>query len=197
MEKKEVRELPKRIVSNILESKNVSKWNVLYKNMVDAYCNLPRHLGEEALPLNPKLITAERITEYVNMMISGLSEDGKLVWKKLLSDALMNIKFIRAFFDSFPTAEFSVNDSPSTPTEKRFTCTNKVEVIRAASEIDIPKDCREYFGKIQSLANALNEMRDYEKSHGLQHRPMDEMPFYAIHADEFAQNYIGGYFNKK
>jgi hypothetical protein len=109
----------------------------------------------------------------------------------------MQIKIIRQFFEKFPAAEFEVIDNISTPKEQRINCINKGEVIRSVSEIDMPEYCREYFGKIQSLANALNEMRDYEKSHGLQHRPMDEMPFYAIHADEFAQNYIGGYFNKK
>ena len=193
----EVTELPRRIVPNGLESENLGKFNCLYKNMVDAYGRLPFHCGEEAIPLNPKLITAERFTDYVKKMMSGLTEDGQLVWIKLRSDALMQIKVIRQFFDSFPDAEFDVNDNISIPKNQRINCINKVEAIRAVSEIDMPEDCRKYFDKIQAMAKALNEMRDYEKSHGLKQRPIDEMPFYAIHADEFAQRYIGGYFNKK
>ena len=197
MIKPEVKELPKTIVPDGLQSAKLDEWSRLYKNMVDGYCRLPRHCGENAIPLNPKEITAERFTKYVEKMMSGLNEEQKLVWKKLLSDALMNIRFIRNFFDVFPLAEFAVDENISTPSEKRLTCNNKVEAIRAVSEIDVPEDCRKYFEKVKAFGKALDEMRDYEKSHGLQSRPMDEMPFYTIHADEFAQRYIGGYFNKK
>lgn len=38
---------------------------------------------------------------------------------------------------------------------------------------------------------------DYEKAHGIQSRPMEEMTYYANHADEFAQKFLGGYFKKK
>lgn len=197
MLKTEVSELPKRIISNGLQSAKLGEWSRLYKNMVDAYCRLPRHCGEEAIPLNPKEITAERLTVYVDRMMSGLNEEQKLVWKNLLSDALMNIKFIRIFFDVFPVAEFDVDRNPSTPTDKRFKCRNKVETINAVSEIDVPDDCREYFEKIKALAKSLNEMREYEKSHDMQKRPMEEMTYYANHADEFAQKFLGGYFKKK
>lgn len=197
MTAKEVTEMPKRIVPYGKESEKIGEFNMLYKNMVDAYKRLPYHCGQEAIPLNPREITAERFTNYVEKMMSGLNEEQKLVWKKLLSDALMNIKFISNFFEAFPSAQFDVDDSPSTPTEKRFTCNNKVEAVRSVSEIEVPEDCRKYFKKVQAFAKVLNEMRDYEKSHGLQHRPMDEMPYYSIHADEFTQKFIGGYFNKK
>ena len=56
---------------------------------------------------------------------------------------------------------------------------------------------REYFEKVKAFTDALNEMREYEKSHDIQKRPMEEMTFYANHADEFAQKFLGGYFKKK
>lgn len=197
MEKSEVRELPKRIVPMSLESEKLGEFNTLYKLMVEAYARLPFHLGEEALPLNPKEITGERLRAYIEKMSKGLNEEQKKVWQKLYSDAIMHIKTIRKFFEVFPDAKFEESDNINKPKDQRITCVNKVAAIRAVSEIDIPKDCREYFKKIQALAKSLNEMRDFEKSHGLQQRPMDEMPFYANHADEFAQRYISGYFNKK
>ena len=197
MEIKEVRELPKRIVPMSLESVKLGEFNSLYKLMVEAYARLPFYLGEEALPLNPKEITGERLHSYIEKMSKGLNEEPKKVWQKLYSDAIMHIKSIRKFFEVFPDAEFEESDNINKPKDQRITCINKVAAIRAVSEIDIPKDCREYFKKIQSLAKSLSEMRDFEKSHGLQQRPMDEMPFYANHADEFAQRFIGGYFNKK
>lgn len=193
----EVTELPRRIVPNGLESENLGKFNTLYKNLLSSYVRLPLHLGEEALPKNPKEITEERLSSYIERMTKGLNEEQKNVWQQLYSDAVMQIKVIRQFFDSFPGAEFEVNDNISIPREQRINCINKVESIRSVSEIDVPEDCREYFDKIQNMTKALNEMRDYEKSHGLQHRPMDEMPFYATHADELAQLFIGGYFQKK
>lgn len=189
--------MPKSIVPNRLLSAKLGEWNTLYKNMVDAYKRLPRHLGEDAIPLNPKEITAERLTTYVNRMTANLNDQQKLVWRNLLSDALMNIKFIRKFFDVFPLSKFDVDRNVSTPAEKRFTCTNKDEAINAVSTTDVPEDCRDYFEKIKAFADALNEMRDYEKAHGIQSRPMEEMSYYANHADELAQKYVGGYFQKK
>lgn len=197
MIKTEVKIMPKTIVPNRLLSAKLGEWNTLYKNMVDAYKRLPRHLGEDAIPLNPKEITAERLTSYVNRMTANLNDQQKQVWRNLLSDALMNIKFIRKFFEVFPLSEFDVDRNVSTPAEKRFTCTNKDEAINAVSTIDVPEDCRDYFKKIKTFADALNEMRDYEKAHGIQSRPMEEMSYYANHADELAQKYIGGYFQKK
>lgn len=197
MIKPEVKELPKTIVPDGLQSAKLGEWSRLYKNMVDAYCRLPRHCGQEAIPLNPKEITAERLTAYVNRMMSNLNEQQQLAWKNLLSDALMNIKFIRNFFDVFPLAEFDVDENVSTPQDKRFKCVNKVEAINAVSTINVPEDCRDYFERVEALAKALNEMRDYEKSHGIQSRPIEEMSWYSTHADDFAQKYIGGYFQKK
>lgn len=197
MIKPEVKELPKKIVPDGLQSAKLGEWSRLYKNMVDAYCRLPRHCGQDAIPLNPKEITAERMTAYVNRMMSNLNDQQQLVWKNLLSDALMNIKFIRNFFDVFPLAEFDVDENVSTPQDKRFKCVNKVEAINAVSTINVPEDCRDYFEKVEALAKALNEMRDYEKSHCIQSRPIEEMSWYSTHADDFAQKYIGGYFQKK
>lgn len=197
MQKQEVTELPKRIVPQGLESTKMGEFNRLYQNLVSAYVRLPFHLSEEGLPRNPKEISAERLHAYIENLTRGLNEEQKNVWQKLYSDAVMQIKTIRQFFDAFPDAEFEVIDNISTPKEKRIACTNKVAIVKVASEIEVPEDCREYFEKIQSLAKSLNEMRDYEQAHGLQQRSIDEMPYYAIHADEFAQRYIGGYFQKK
>ena len=197
MQKQEVTVMPKRIVPNGLESENLGKFNSLFKNMVGAYVRLPFHVSEEGLPKNPKEITEQRLSSYIERMTKGLNEEQKKVWQKLFSDAVMQIKTIRQFFETFPDAEFEVTDNISIPREKRITCINKIAVIRAVSEIDMPKDCCNYFAKVQALAKALNEMREFEKSHGLKQQPADEMPYYAIHADEFAQKYIGGYFQKK
>ena len=131
--------MPKTIVPNRLLSAKLGEWNTLYKNMVDAYKRLPRHLGEDAIPLNPKEITAERLTSYVNRMTTNLNDQQKQVWRNLLSDALMNIKFIRKFFEVFPLSEFDVDRNVSTPAEKRFTCTNKDEAINAVSTIDVDR----------------------------------------------------------
>ena len=195
MIKKEVSELPTRIVPNNLENANTGKWNVLYKNLVISYGRLPLHLGDKALPKNPKEITEERLSAYIERITKKLNEEQKNVWQKLYSDAVMQIKAIRQFFETFPSAEFEVSDNISMSREQRITCINKVEAIRAVSEIDVPVDCFEYFGKIQAMAKTLNEMREYEESHGLQHRQIDEMAYYAHLADEFAQLYIGGYFS--
>ena len=197
MIKSEVTELPKTIVPIGVEQAKLGEWKSLYNSMVDAYSKLPKHCGTEAIPLNPKEITPERFADYVNKMMSGLNEQQQMVWRKLLSDALMNIKFIRKFFDVFPTAEFDVNENIGTPTDKRFKCRNKVEAINSVSSVPVPDDCRAYFDKVKAFSDALNEMREYEKSHDLQKRPMEEMTFYATHADEFAQKYMGGYFKKK
>ena len=117
MLKTEVSELPKRIISNGLQSAKLDEWSRLYKNMVDAYKRLPFHCGEEAIPINPKEITESRFKSYVERMMRSLNEDQQLVWKKLLSDAQMNIKFVRNFFDVFPMAEFDV-DSNQAPLRK-------------------------------------------------------------------------------
>ena len=111
MIKKEVRELPEKIVSRRLVIINLGEFKCKEQNLVDAYNRLPRHLGNDAIPLDPHEITAERLTAYVDKMKSTLPEDnkqGRLAWDNLRSDALVNIKAIREFFTAFPLAEFEV-----------------------------------------------------------------------------------------
>ena len=160
MIKNKVTELPKTIISIGLVQAKLEDWERLYKNMVDAYSKLPRHCGIEAIPFNPKEITVERFTNYVNKMIAGLNEDQKMVWKRLLSDATMNIKHVEAFFFAFPLAEFEVDGNPNTPTDKRFRCTNKEEVINAVAKVIVSDECRAYFEKVNTFADAMNEMRE-------------------------------------
>lgn len=129
--------IPERIVSDGRRSEKTAEFNALYKQMVDSYMKLPSHLGTEAIPYNPKDITVERLANYVERMQTGLSEEGKKVWQKLYSDALMQIKLIRQFFEKFPDAEFEVDDNINKPKEQRISCINKVEAIRAVSKIDV------------------------------------------------------------
>ncbi len=197
MEKKEVRELPKRIVSDGKQAVKLNEFNILYRNMVSSYAKLPSHLGEEALPKNPKEITEERLSSYIERMTKGLNEEQKKVWQKLYSDAVMQIKAIRQFFETFPSAEFDVNDNISKPREQRITCINKVEAIRAESVMDVPDSAFAYFDKIKAMANALQELRDYEKANGIQQRSVEETFWYGYHAEDFAQKWLGSYFNKK
>lgn len=200
MVKKEVRELPEKIVSRILVSKNLDEFNRKKQNLVDAYNHLPRHLSTDAIPHNPREITAEKLTAYVEKMKATLPEDnkqGRLVWDNLLSDALMNIKYIREFFASFPLAEFEVNDSINAQPEQRLKCTNAMQVVNDLSIVEIPAECRLYFGKVKAFADALADMRACEMALGLQNYPKDEMVSFANHADVFAQRWFGGYFQKK
>ena len=198
MIKKEVKEMPEKIVSRSLVNKNLDEFKRKKQNMVDAYNHLPRHLGTDAIPHDPREITAERLTAYVDKMKSTLPEDnkqGRLVWDNLRSDALVNIKAIREFFTAFPLAEFEV-DMTQQP-ENRLKCKNAMEAIEGVSTVEIPAECKEYFEKVQAFVNALNEMRDWEREHNLQQHPMAEMTYYPCHADEFAQRWLDGYFNKK
>ena len=198
MVKKEVRELPEKIVSRSLVSKNLDEFKRKKQNLVDAYNRLPRHLSTDAIPHDPREITAERLTAYIEKMKATIPEDnkqGRLVWDNLLSDALMNIKYIREFFAAFPSAEFEV-DMAQQP-ENRLKCKNAMEAIEGVSTVEIPAECKEYFEKVQAFVNALNEMRDWEREHNLQQHPMAEMTYYPCHADEFAQRWLDGYFNKK
>ncbi len=198
MIKKEVRELPEKIVSRSLVSKNLDEFKRKEQNLIDAYNRLPRHLSTDAIPHNPREITAERLTAYIEKMKATIPEDnkqGRLVWDNLLSDALMNIKYIREFFASFPLAEFEVN--PVAQSENRLKCKNAMEAVEAVSTVEVPAECKEYFGKVKAFANALNDMHDWERNHNLQQYPMAEMTYYPNHADEFAQRWLGGYFQKK
>ena len=198
MIKKEVRTLPEKIVSRRLVSINLGEFKRKEQNLVDAYNRLPRHLGNDAIPLDPREITAERLTAYVEKMKATIPEDnkqGRLVWDNLLSDALMNIKPIREFFAAFPSAEFEV-DMAQQP-ENRLKCKNAMEAIEDVSTVEIPTECKEYFEKVQAFVNALNEMHDWEREHSLQQHPMAEMTYYPNHADEFAQRWFEGYFCKR
>ena len=138
----EVRDLSKKIVPMSLENEKIGEFNTLYKLMVEAYARLPFHLGKEALPLNPKEITEERLFSYTDKMTKGLSDEQKKVWQKLYSDAIMQIKLIRQFFEKFPDAEFEVDDNINKPKEQRISCINKVEAIRAVSKIDVSAENR-------------------------------------------------------
>lgn len=198
MIKKEVRTLPEKIVSRSLVSKNLDVFKRKKQNMVDAYNRLPRHLGNDAIPLDPREITAERITAYVEKMKQTIPEDnkqGRLWWDNLRSEALMNIKPIREFFEAFPSAEFEVN--PLAQSENRVKCKNTMDAIEAVSTVEVPAECKEYLAKVQAFVNALNDMHDWERNHNLQQHPMAEMTYYPNHADEFAQRWLGGYFQKK
>lgn len=189
--------LPEKIVSQTMANVKLGEFNTKFKVMVDAYVRLPLHLGEEALPMNPKQITKERLEKYVKKMQEGISEEGKKSWQELFSDAAMQINLIRKFVDSFPMAEFSVSDNISTPRDKRIKCTNKVEAINAASIVEIPTECRDYFEKVKAFEYALSEMRDFERLHGLQSFSMEEMNYLAQNSDKFAQKWLSGGFEKK
>lgn len=198
MIKKEVRELPEKIVSRSLVSKNLDEFKGKKHNLIDAYNRLPRHLSIDAIPHDPREITAERLTAYVEKMKATIPDDnkqGRLVWDNMLSDALMNIKYIREFFASFPLAEFEVN--PVAQPENRLKCKNAMEAIEGVSTVEIPAECKEYFERVQAFADALNNMHEWEREHNLQQHPMAEMTYYPCHADEFAQRWLDGYFNKK
>ena len=198
MNKKEVRTLPEKIVSRRLLSINLGEFKRKEQNLIDAYNRLPRHLGTEAIPHNPREITAERLTSYVEKMKATIPEDnkqGRMVWDNLRSDAIINIKAIRDFFTAFPLAEFEVNLTRQP--ENRLKCKNAMEAIEAVSTVEVPAECKEYFVIVQAFANALNDMHEWEREHSLQQHPMAEMTYYPNHADEFAQRWYDGYFNKK
>lgn len=195
--KTETTMLPEKIVSQTMANVKLEEFNNKLKLMVGSYVRLPFHLSEEALPRNPKLITKERLEEFVKKMQEGLPEEGKNVWQKLYSDAVMQINVIRQFFDSFPMAEFSVDDNISTPRDKRIKCTNKLEAINAVSTVEIPTECRDYFEKVKAFEYALSEMRDFERLHGLQSFSMEEMNYLAQNSDKFAQKWLSGGFEKK
>ena len=72
-----------------------------------------------------------------------------------------------------------------------------MEAIEAVSTVEVPAECKEYFVIVQAFANALNDMHEWERNHNLQQHPMAEMAYYHNHADEFAQRWFEGYFNKK
>lgn len=198
MVKKEVRELPEKIVSRSLVSKNLDDFKRKEQNLIDAYNRLPRHLSTDAIPHNPREITAERLTAYIEKMKATIPEDnkqGRLVWDNLLSESLMKIKYIREFFTAFPSAEFEV-DMAQQP-ENRLKCKNAMEAIEAVSAVEIPAECKEYFEKVQAFADAINDMHEWEREHNLQQHPMAEMTYYPCHADEFAQRWLDGYFKNK
>ena len=198
MNKQEISTLPEKIVSRRLVSLNLDDFNRKKQGLVDAYNRLPKHLGTEAIPLDPREITVERLTAYIEKMKATIPEDnkqGRLVWDNLRSDSLMNIKPIREFFAAFPAAEFEV-DMTQQP-ENRVKCKNTMDAIEAVSTVEIPAECKEYFGKVKAFANALNDMHDWERNHNLQQHPMAEMTYYPNHADEFAQRWFEGYFEKK
>lgn len=198
MIKKEVRTLPEKIVSRSLVSKNLDVFKRKKQNMVDAYNRLPRHLSIDAILHDPREIIAERLTAYIEKMKATIPEDnkqGRLVWDNLLSDALMNIKYIREFFTAFPLADFEVN--LTLQPENRLKCKNAMEAIAAVSTVEIPAECKAYWDKVKAVGDALNEMRDWEREHNLQQHPMAEMTYYPNHADEFAQRWFEGYFCKR
>lgn len=171
--------IPKRVATKFNLSAKTEEFNDCLKKMVIAYSRLPFHLGYEAIPLNPKEITRERLSDYVEKMKIGLTDDQQNVWDRLRSDAIIQINVIHQFFERFPDAEFVADDSINIPKDKRIKCINKEEIIRAAAEIDVPNDCLEYFDKIRKLASALDEMREYERTHELLARNIEEMIFYA------------------
>lgn len=189
--------LPEKIVSLTMANVKLEEFNTKFKVMVDSYVRLPLNLGEEALPKNPKQITKERLEKYVKKMQERLPEEGKKYWQELYSDAVMHINLIRKFVDSFPMAEFSVDDNINTRRDKRIKCTNKVEAINAASIVEIPTECRDYFEKVKAFEYALSEMRDYERLHGLRSFSMEEMNYLAQNSDKFAQKWLSGGFEKK
>ena len=80
--KTETTMLPEKIVSQTMANVKLEEFNTKLKLMVGSYVRLPFHLSEEALPRNPKLITKERLEEFVKKMQEGLPEEGKNVWQK-------------------------------------------------------------------------------------------------------------------
>lgn len=160
--------LPKKILSTKESQRLLGEFDERLKNMTAAYTRLPFHCGSDAIPLNPKEITAERFNVHAERMKSGLyDEKSKLVWDRMYSDFLANYKPIKAFFAMFPTAVFSCDDRPSTPSERRFVCTNKMECINEAAMVEVPDACREYFDAVREVATAIRRANEVESKNNI------------------------------
>lgn len=137
MVKNEVKELPEKIVSRSLVSKNLDEFKRKKQNLVDAYNRLPRHLSTDAIPHHPKEITLERLMAYVDEKKIGVNDQTKKYYDGILFRATKDIKFIRMFFDTYPLIEIEVNETYGFY-ERALTAKNKAEVLDALSLVDVP-----------------------------------------------------------
>lgn len=204
MTKNVVKELPQTIVSDIEKSRLMACFDEKMNSLIQAYAKLPRHLSTDAIPRDPKNINEDKITKYVEKMKSGLNDEGQKVWNKMLSDALIQIRLIKDFINTFPNAEFVIDDNVSTPADKRIACINKEEVIIDCACIKVSEDCNKYFEKVKNLASAIKALNDYEEENNLiKTRPygipngIEKICYYANHADEFAEKFMDGRLNNK
>lgn len=193
--------LPHAFLSSRKKQELIRELNERLKNMTDAYCRLPFHLSEEAIPRNPKQITAERLAGYVEKMKEGLDEDSKEVWQKLYSDALTQIKVIRQFFEAFPDAEFDVYSNISVPVEKRITCKNKMECINADAMVDVPDECREYFDAVRNVEFWMQKVNEVERKNNIRvsdrYRIAEELTGLSENPVEFADTWLNDGFRMR
>lgn len=132
-----VEPLPEMMVSQELYSDNEIKFTLAWEKVVEAYTKL-RHLNQcaDAIPHNPKEITLERLTAYVENMKDGANEQTVKYYDGILWGAQKDIKTIREFFECYPSAEVDVDDTTMF-FERAIKCKNKADVVEALSLVDI------------------------------------------------------------
>lgn len=136
MVKKETK--TKKVVSQKLRQENSCKFNCEWEQMVGAYALLRNlNLADDAIPHDPKEITLERLTVFVNEKKIGVNEQTKKYYDGILFRATKYIKIIRKFFGTYPQIEIEV-DETNCFFDRALSAKNKADVLDGLSMIDVP-----------------------------------------------------------
>ncbi len=189
--------LPERVEKGELSALASMEYKQLYKKMAEYYSRMPFRLGREVLPYNPRKMSYEKVRQYIDSIVSGVSDNKKGPWEEMRMQAKNGMKHIDAFLKAFPNAEFKVDERPNILNSDRLSVVNAAEVIKERAMVDVPKEASDYFALVVSLDRANQALREYEQKNGLDPIGLGSAKEYAENPEKFARKWVDGFLKKK
>ena len=137
--KGETKPLPEKMVSHELYSDNYDKLMLAWEKVLEAYARLRQlNMSRDAIPHNPKEITLDRLTVFVNEMKIGVNEQTKKYYDDIIFRAKSDIQIIKDFFGNYPKIEVEL-DEGTIFFERALSIKNRHDVLIEKSMINVPK----------------------------------------------------------
>ena len=169
MEKKNVKKLPDSITLEDEFNKYRSSWLAVIGSAQKAYEDLlsDKDVGDY-LP-DFENLSAKWISDFVAEKIDAVMKSPAPyssrmetvgLWRNLEKDINGKIKKVQSVYNLDPQAKVELKGC-------HITITNMDEILKEKSKFIVPYFYKEYYAKIANVAEAIEELRAYEKPHNL------------------------------
>ncbi len=126
-----------------------------------------------------------------NGLIANRKEERIVEWQSVQKKACIHVNVIHGFFSEYPTANLVFDEAIA-----NYVCSNKAEIVLERGNHEVPTDAQEHYHLFLSVENAINTLRQWERSKNLRKIPLDEVLRREHSPEVFARKWIDGMFVK-